>query len=250
MLYVITGLIVLAASFLFSMLGLGGALLYVPIMKWAGFPVKEVAIPLGLLLNCLTTSIALIAFARNKLVDWKGGGAMTLAAFIFAPIGAISSDYVPTTIILILFSIVVIIVATRMIFSSKQPEPKGKISFKKRAIIGALVGSLAGFLAGLLGIGGGFLMAPLLMWMGYTTKQAAGTSAFAVTFSSFSGFLGHISQGHFNLTLTIVLGTAVIIGALIGSNFMVAKANTARIKQVFAIVLYAIAIKLIIGAIY
>jgi len=249
MVYAIVGLIILAASFLFSMLGLGGAILYVPIMKWAGFSVKEVAIPLGLFLNCLTTSIALIAFARNRLVDWKGGGAMTLTAFVFAPIGAISSDYIPTTIILILFSGVVIIVATRMLFSSIQPEPKGKISFKKRTIIGALVGMVAGFSAGLLGIGGGFLMAPLLMWMGYTTKQAAGTSAFAVAFSSLSGFLGHVSQGHVNWTLTIILGTAVIIGALIGSNFMIAKANTARIKQVFAVVLYGIAIKLIVGVI-
>jgi len=101
----------------------------------------------------------------------------------------------------------------------------------------------------MLGIGGGFIMAPLLMWMGYETKKAAATSALAVTFSSFSGFLGHVAQGHFNWTLTVILTIAVIIGALLGSNFMATKAKSNRVKQIFAVVLFAIAVKLIIGVI-
>ena len=44
------------------MLGLGGGMIYVPVLKWAGFSVKEVAIPLGLLLNGLNTLLALIPF--------------------------------------------------------------------------------------------------------------------------------------------------------------------------------------------
>ena len=231
------------------MLGLGGALIYVPVLKWAGFPVKEVAIPLALLLNGLTTFIALIAYFKNKLVDVKGGLAMTISAFLFAPVGAIVSDKLPVNVLLILFSTAVLVAAGRMLLMSKKPEPKDIMSFKKRAIIGAVIGGFAGFMAGLLGIGGGFIMAPLLMWMGYETKKAAATSAFAVTFSSFSGFLGHVTQGHFNWTLTIVLTIAVIIGAFMGSNFLVNKAKTSRVKQIFAVVLFAIAIKIIIGVI-
>jgi len=249
MLYLIISAIILASSFLFSMLGLGGALIYVPVLKWAGFPVKEVAIPLALLLNGLTTLIALIAYFKNKLVDVKGGLAMTVSAFLFAPVGAIVSDKLPVNILLILFSVAVLVAAVRMLFMSREPEPKEIMSFKKRAIIGAAIGSFAGFVAGLLGIGGGFIMAPLLMWMGYETKKAAATSAFAVTFSSFSGFLGHAAQGHFEVTLTIILSVAVIIGALLGSNFLVIKAKSSRIKQIFAVVLFAIAIKIIIGVI-
>ena len=249
MLYIIVSLIILASSFLFSMLGLGGALIYVPVLKWAGFPVKEVAIPLALLLNGLTTVIALIAYFKNKLVDVKGGLAMTISAFLFAPVGAIVSDKLPVDFLLILFSIAVLAAAARMLLMSRMPEPKQVMSFKKRAVIGAIIGSFAGFMAGLLGIGGGFIMAPLLMWMGYETKRAAATSAFAVTFSSFSGFLGHVSQGYFEVTLTIVLSAAVIIGAFLGSNFLVNKAKTGRIKQIFAVVLLAIAIKIIIGVI-
>ncbi len=249
MFYLIISLVILASSFLFSMLGLGGALIYVPVLKWAGFPVKEVAIPLALLLNGLTTLIALIAYFKNKLVDVKGGLAMTISAFLFAPIGAIVSDKLPVNFLLILFSAAVLVAAGRMLFMSNRPEPKDIMSFKKRAVIGALIGGFAGFMAGLLGVGGGFIMAPLLMWMGYETKKAAATSAFAVTFSSFSGFLGHVAQGHFEVTLTIILSAVVIIGALLGSNFLVAKAKTSRVKQIFAVVLFVIAIKIIIGVI-
>jgi uncharacterized membrane protein YfcA len=249
MLYLIISVIILASSFLFSMLGLGGALIYVPVLKWAGFPVKEVAIPLALLLNGFTTLFALIAYFKNKLVDVKGGLAMTISAFVFAPIGAVVSDKLPVNILLILFSAALLVAAGRMLLMSRKPEPKEIMSFKKRAIIGALIGGFAGFMAGLLGVGGGFIMAPLLMWMGYETKKAAATSAFAVTFSSFSGFLGHAAQGHFNWTLTVILTLSVVIGALLGSNFMATKAKSNRVKQIFAVVLFAIAIKIIVGVI-
>jgi len=136
-----------------------------------------------------------------------------------------------------------------MLFMSKKPEPKEIMSFKKRAVIGAVIGGFAGFMAGLLGVGGGFIMAPLLMWMGYETKKAAATSVFAVTFSSFSGFLGHAAQGHFNWTLTVILTLTVVIGALLGSNFMAKKAKSNRVKQIFALVLFAIAVKIIVGVI-
>ncbi len=247
MLYLIVSIIILASSFLFSMLGLGGALIYVPVLKWAGFPVKEVAIPLALLLNGLTTLIALLAYFKNKLVDVKGGLAMTISAFLLAPVGAMVSEKLPVNVLLVLFSAAVLAAAVRMLFMSRKPEPKEIMSLKKRAIIGALIGGFAGFMAGLLGVGGGFIMAPLLMWMGYETKKAAATSAFAVTFSSFSGFMGHAAQGHFNWTLTIVLTISVIIGALLGSNFLVNKAKTSRVKQIFAVVLFVIAFKIIIG---
>ncbi len=249
MLYSVIAVLFVGASFLFSMLGLGGAIVYVPVLKWAGFPVKEVAIPLALLLNGLTTLIALFPYFRNKLVDWKGGLGMTIGAFVFAPVGAVVSRSIPVKSLLILFSVAVVIVALRMFITSKSPEPKELMSLKKRLIIGAAIGSLAGFIAGLLGIGGGFIMSPLLMWMGYETKNAVATSAFAVTFSSFSGFAGHVAQGHFNWALTLILVVAVLIGALGGSGFLVRKAKSSRVKQVFALVLFGIAAQLFFSVI-
>lgn len=249
MLYTIVAVIIFAASFLFAMLGLGGGMIYVPVLKWAGFSVKEVAIPLGLLLNGLNTLLALIPFARKKLVDWKGGLAMALAALVFAPIGAYTAKYVPVNTLLILFAIAVLGAAIRMVFFAKSPEPEKKMDIKRRSIIGSGVGAFAGFAGGLLGIGGGFIIAPILMWMGYKTKEAAATTAFVVTFSSFSGYLGHMAEGHFNWGLTIIVVIAVIIGSQLGGSFMSGKAKPKWVKSLYAVVLFAIAIKLFIGAI-
>jgi uncharacterized membrane protein YfcA len=55
-------------------------------------------------------------------------------------------------------------------------------------------GALAGILAGLLGIGGGVFIMPLLVYLlKMPVKTAAATSIFIVVFSSFSGFVAHVS---------------------------------------------------------
>ena len=136
MLYTIVAIIIAAASFIFAMLGLGGGMVYVPVLNWAGFDMVAVAIPLGLLLNGLNTLLVLIPFARKKLVDWKGGAVMAVTALIAAPLGAMTSDKVPVHTLKILFAAMVIIAAVRMIRVAKKPEPEQMISFRKRSIIG------------------------------------------------------------------------------------------------------------------
>lgn len=247
MLYIIVSVVIFIVSFIFAMLGLGGGMVYVPVLKWAGFSMKEVAIPLGLLLNGLNTLLALIPFARKKLVDWKGGLAMAIAALIFSPIGAYTSQFVPEKPLMMLFAVAVVIAAIRTLWASKQAEPEEVMPLKKRSLIGSGVGAFAGFAGGLLGIGGGFIIAPVLMWMGYKTKVAAATTAFVVTFSSFSGYLGHMAEGHFNWTLTVIVVIAVIIGSQLGGSFMSGKAKPKWVKQLYGIVLLLIAVKLVWG---
>lgn len=58
----------------------------------------------------------------------------------------------------------------------------------------------------------------MLLLMGYKTKEAAATSSFVVVFSSFSGFAGHIAEGHFNLPFMLATTIAVIIGSQIGAR--------------------------------
>jgi len=249
MFYTIIAVIIFAASFLFAMLGLGGGMIYVPVLKWAGFDVKAVAIPLGLLLNGLNTLLALIPYSRKKLVDWKGGMAMAISALVFAPIGAYSSQYVPVQTLIIFFAVAVFGAAVRMVFFAKSPEPEKMMELKKRSMIGIGVGAFAGFMGGMLGLGGGFIIAPILMWMGYKTKEAAATTALVVTFSSFSGYLGHMAEGSFNWPLTILVVVAVAIGSQLGGSFMSGKAKPKWVKSLYAVVLFAVAIKMILGVV-
>ncbi|NOX84585.1 MAG: sulfite exporter TauE/SafE family protein [Chlorobi bacterium] len=248
MIYTIVFFIIAVASFIFAMLGLGGGMVYVPVLNWAGFDMVKVAIPLGLLLNGLNTLLVLIPYARKKLVDWKGGGVMALMALIAAPLGAMTSDKVPVQTLKILFAVMVVAAAIRMIWSSKKAEPGNMMSFLKRSVIGFFTGAFAGFVGGMLGLGGGFIIAPILMMMGYKTKQAAATTAFVVTFSSFSGYLGHMAQGEMNWLLTAVVVVSVIIGSQLGGMYMTKKAKSKQVKLIYAIVLLVIAAKMTYGA--
>ncbi len=241
-----TGLI-FVVSILFSMLGLGGGMLYVPIFKWLGLPLKAVAIPLGLLLNGVTTLSAFIRYAREGLVDFRGGLPAAAAGLILAPVGAHMVRYVPQETLIVLFALAVSIAGLRTLAQSRKGEPKALAGKGRRTLIGTLVGGGAGFIAGLLGVGGGFIIAPMLMELGYPTKNAAATTAFIVTFSSFSGFLGHMAEGRFDLLLGGLALMAVIAGSQLGAWFMSNKARPSWVKTLYGVVLLAVAVKLLYG---
>jgi uncharacterized membrane protein YfcA len=238
--YAVAAGLIFVISFVFAMLGLGGGMLYVPVLKWLGFPVKAVAIPVGLLLNGLNTLLAFIRYAREGLVDFRGG---LLAALLLAPVGAWSVKFVPLQTLLLLFAVAVAVAGVRSLLSAGQDEPKTLMPARRRMGIGAVVGGFAGFMGGLLGLGGGFIIAPILMEMGYPTKEAAATTAFIVTFSSFSGFLGHMAEGRIDPWLAGVTVVMVILGSQLGAWFMAKKARPGWVKRLYGVVLLGVAAK-------
>ncbi len=244
---VIVSLIILILAVIFAMLGLGGAMLYIPVFKWFGYNFKTIAIPTGLLLNGVTALSAAIFYLRAKMVDIRGSIPMIITSFIGAPLGAYMTRLVPTHTLIILFAICMVFAGGRMLITSKRPEPEQLMEAKKRMVLTGSAGFFIGFIAGLLGVGGGFLFVPILMAIGYPTKLAAATSSFIVIFSSFSGFAGHVAEGHFKVDLMVLTLIAVIVGSQIGAKVMKEKMKARWIKQMFAIVLLGVAIKLIIG---
>ncbi|MCU7834215.1 MAG: sulfite exporter TauE/SafE family protein [gamma proteobacterium symbiont of Taylorina sp.] len=240
---IILTLLVFALAFIFSMLGLGGAMLYIPVFTWFGFDLKGVAIPTGLFLNSITALSAAIFYYRAKMIDVRGTAPMIITAIIGAPIGAHFTHLLPTDILIILFSIAMIAAGSKMLYSASDEEPTSLLAFKKRAGITGIAGFFIGFTSGLLGTGGGFLFVPLMIAVGYPTKHAAANSAFIVLFSSFSGFLGHASEGHFNWQVLIFCAIAAVIGAQIGGKVMKEKMKARWIKQIFGVLLIFVAIK-------
>lgn len=241
---VIIAIIIAIASFVFAMLGLGGGMVYVPALNWVGYDLKEVAIPLGLLLNGLNTGLVLIPFARKHLVDWKGGAVMAFSALIASPLGAMVGGSVPVQSLKILFAIMVVAAAVRTLWTSSKKEPEHMMTIQRRSVIGFFTGGFAGFIGGMLGLGGGFIIAPILMMMGYKTKEAAATTALVVTFSSISGYFGHMATGSINWPLTAAVVVAVVIGSQAGGRYMTEKAKNKQVKIVYAVVLLLIALKL------
>jgi uncharacterized protein len=77
-------------------------------------------------------------------------------------------------------------------------------------------GLVSGILAGLLGIGGGIILVPLLVTLGYTTVQAVATSSLVIVISSISGSLQNWRMGYFDLQRVVYLGLPAIITAQAG----------------------------------
>lgn len=75
------------------------------------------------------------------------------------------------------------------------------------------MGGAVGFLSGMFGVGGGFLMTPLLIFYNVPPAIAVATGANQVIASSFSGTLSHLKRG----TLDVKLGLVLLVGGIIGS---------------------------------
>jgi uncharacterized membrane protein YfcA len=78
------------------------------------------------------------------------------------------------------------------------------------------LGGAVGFLSGLVGVGGGFMMTPLLIFLGIPPAVAVGTGASQVLASSVSGALAQYRRGNVDITLGIVLIVGGLAGTLIG----------------------------------
>ena len=237
---------ILILAFIFSMLGLGGSMLYVPLFHMLGFDFKTVAIPTGLLLNMISTISAASVYLRSKMVDVRGAVPLIVSSLLGAPVGAYLTEMVPTRVLLLLFAIAMIFVGGRMLFTADSTEQHVRMEARGRFLLIGSVGFVIGMIAGLLGVGGGFLFMPLMLAMGYPTKKAAATSSFVVIFSSFAGLTGHLAQGHFNWPLMFFSAIAVLIGSQAGAKVMKEKMKAKWIKQMFAVVLLAVAVKLLL----
>jgi uncharacterized membrane protein YfcA len=82
-----------------------------------------------------------------------------------------------------------------------------------------LVGALTGVLAGMLGVGGGFLRMPLLVYgLGVPTHTAVGTDLFEIVISAGFGTLTHSLKGNVDILIALVMQTGAAVGAQLGAS--------------------------------
>lgn len=104
----------------------------------------------------------------------------------------------------------------------------------------ALFGIIVGLGASFSGLGGGFLMVPLLMFMGYSAQKAVGTSFLAILVISISALVAHGKLAHVDYKVGLFLGIGGIIGAQVGSR-LIDYVSTGSFKKIFAGILVALA---------
>ena len=234
-----------AIAFVFSMLGMGGSQLYIPILYWMGMDFKTEAIPLGMLLNVVNSGSATITYGRKKLIKWRVAIPFAVAMMLFAPLGVWLNVQLPVKPLLVFFALFTAAAATLML-SGWKPK-RGDMSPRGRIILGLSAGSGLGTVAGLIGRGGGSFIVPLLYIAGLEAKLAAATSAFVVTCSGVSSFVSHLATSanpQWLVWISTVL--AVLMGSQLGSHLMAGKMKSRAVKQVFGWVLLGVAALIIV----
>lgn len=241
--YILSSLVVFFFSGLMAMAGLGAALLFVPFFYYMGVPLAE-AVPTALLLNAVSLSFASVTYFRNKLINWRLGLPILIAAVALSPLGARMTPYVNKGLLLGLFAAFLLFAGGMMLFY--QPRQRERTLESGPALATGLgVGGVAGFLGGLLGVGGGNIIVPMLNWLGLDTKVAVGTSALVVVFSSLSGFLGHVSLGGLDPMFIGLMALMAAGGSTVGSYLMTTKVSSSQLKHFVGVVILLIAAKMI-----
>ena len=241
--YIVSAVLVFIFSGLLAMAGLGAAFLFVPLFYYLGVPLAE-ATPTALLLNVVSLLFATINYWRGKLINWRVGIPVMIAAVILSPIGARLTQYVDKTMLLAMFAAFLVFAGAMMLFyKTKQREQP--LNRDVEITAGAGVGTVAGFLGGLLGVGGGNFILPVLNWLGLDAKMAAGTTAMVVVFSSLAGFLGHATLGGLDPLFIGIMAVMAAAGSIVGSQLMKTKLSSTQLKKVIGVLLFFIAAKMI-----
>lgn len=232
-------LIIVLVGVLANIAGFGGAIFLVPILFL--FFSYELDIVIGTTLSAIFIP-ALFGFIqswRRSEVDFIAGTALEIPTIIGAILGALSIDFFPEGIIRGVFGIIAIFVSLFTISETRdqssnvvkhfltnitQLRPryviiKESYSYKLSIPSAGVFGFTIGFLSGLLGVGGGWLKMPILIFgIGLPPIIASGTALFMLTFTSLVGGTTHILAGNWDLELFYILSGGLILGAVIGDK--------------------------------
>jgi len=229
------------AAFIFSLGGIGAAIILIPVMVSLGIPITS-AKPVGLFYNTVSLVGASISNIKNKRLDFKVGIPIIIFSFIFAAAGAYLSKFIPSKFIMILFICFLLFSGSMFLFFKN----KGTDTYRKDVPVVklSLIGVIAGLLSGLLGIGGGSVISPLMLILGFNPKKIAAVTAFVVPFSAFSGFITYWSIGAIDWSILPIVSVGGIGGATMGTIFMQKKLNAKVVKKILAVILLLMAVKM------
>jgi uncharacterized membrane protein YfcA len=204
-------------------LGGGGSILTVPALVYVVGQSPQAAVSASLIIVGSNAAVGALAHNRHGRIrheatlNWR-------VALIFGGVGMITSylaaglsQLVSSTVLMMLFALLMLAVGVFMILSRKvkPTNDDGTLSWAKTIASGAGVGVLTGFL----GVGGGFLIVPaLVMLVGLPMHQAVGTSLVVITMNSLAGLLGHLAGASFDVGVITTFLAAGFAGTLAGAR--------------------------------
>jgi len=263
---IILSIIILIIGILGNIAGFGGGILVIPILTILfNFPISIV---IGTTLSALFFP-ALIgsfkAWQRNE-IDFKIALIFETPTIVGVFIGESLTERVDDVYLELIFGIIALLVSIfmlrRIYIQSKEAETPVPSKFWKRIssvppMIGIenesysyklslpftiVMGFIVGILAGLLGIGGGWLKAPILViGFGLPPIIASGTALFMITITASVGGLLHFLSSNWDLTIFLLLSINLSVGSIIGDKLK-SKMNGDQVALIISIVLGIISV--------
>lgn len=105
------------------------------------------------------------------------------------------------------------------------------------------LGFSTGTIGAFFGIGGGFIMVPILLFLGFSTHKAVGTSLLTIFLTSISAVIMHYKLGNIDVKTSLILGGSGIMGALLGA-FLINHVEGTYFKKYFAVLLFFVSLSL------
>ena len=228
-----------------GMFGVGGGFLITPLLFFIGIP-PAVAVATGANQIVASSFSALLVHLKRKTVDLRMGSVLLAGGLVGAAAGVTIFNYLKSLgqvdlLVNLCYVVFLGIIGGLMLIESlnamyktrsgKRPPRKKhtwiqKLPFKMRfrvtglyisVIPPLLVGAFVGLLAAIMGVGGGFIMVPAMIYLlGMPTKVVVGTSLFQIIFVAAFTTMLHATT---NYTVDIVLAVLLLIGGVIGAQF-------------------------------
>lgn len=186
------------AGVLAGLFGIGGGLVIVPallsvfaLQGFASAHLMHLAIGTSLATIVLTGVSSMLAHHRRGAVDWQTARGLMAGIVLGATLGSWLADRLDTGQLKILFGVFEILIGLKLLFELRASRQRLAPGRPALAIGGAIIGTVSV----LLGIGGGTLTVPLLVWFGVAMTTAVGTAAACGVPIALAGALGFIVIG-------------------------------------------------------
>ena len=237
--------------------GAGGGILAVPLLVFVLHLTVAQAGPIALVAVGIAAALAAAIGLKKGTVRYRAAILVALSGIVTAPIGVWLGQRLDIRLLNVIFAVVLFWVAYKSFRESRQdgvpPHTNAEAPCHRDATSGRLVwtfqcvarfsvaGSIAGVLSGLLGVGGGFVIVPVLQrYTDLTMQSVIATSLAVVALISMAGVLTSLSSGHLNIAVGSAFAAGAVIGMLVGGALS-SGLSQKTLKLVFAIICLGVA---------
>jgi uncharacterized protein len=223
-----------------GLLGGGGSILTVPIFVYVlGFGAKE-SIAMSLAVVGVSSLAGAVGHRREGHVNVRVAATFGAVALIGTYFGTRLATRLTGSEQLAVFA-AVMLVAAGFMFRGRRGEVGPIAQTAASVVLTALQGLIVGLLTGLVGVGGGFLIVPALIWGGLSMRDAVGTSLLVIAVNSAMGFYGYVGQVQI-AWLSVALVTAGTMPGIAAGTYAMRFVSQQALRRTFAVLLIGVAV--------